>query len=98
MAQHLPPDAPSASLADCSLVQSHLDAYVDGELTAFDEHDRELAPIVGAHLRWCAPCARVARQTEALRAAVRAVGQREQTTVRASDALRHRAEQILSSR
>ena len=98
MAQHLPPDAPPASLADCTLVRTHLDAFVDGELTPYDEHDRPLAPLVEGHLASCAPCTRVAQQLRALRAAVRAVGSRERETVRASEALRRRAAMILSSR
>lgn len=98
MAQHLPPDAPPASLAGCALVRTHLDAFVDGELTQCDAHDRPLAPLVRAHLEACAPCTRDAQQLRALRAAVRAVGTRERETVRASEALRRRAAMIFSSR
>ena len=42
-------------------------------------------------------CTRLAQQLSALRAALRAVGARERETVRASEALRRRAETILSS-
>jgi len=98
MAQHLPPDALPASFADCTLVRTHLDAFVDGELRPYDAHDRPLAPLVEGHLASCAPCARLAQQLRALRSAVRAVGARERETVRASEALRRRAAMILSSR
>lgn len=98
MAQHLPPDAPAASLTDCAHIRLHLDAFVDGELTALDIHDRPLTQVVAAHLRECQPCARVEHQLRALRTTLRAVGRREQATTCASDALRRRAAQILSSR
>ncbi|QJR34239.1 hypothetical protein [Gemmatimonas groenlandica] len=98
MAQHLPPDAPVASLTDCAHIRMHLDAFVDGELTAFDGHDHPLTELVGAHVRVCEPCARLERQLQALRAALRALARREQTTACASDALRRRAAQILASR
>ncbi|WP_310570171.1 hypothetical protein [Gemmatimonas sp.] len=98
MAQHLPPDAPAAPLIDCAHIRLHLDAFVDGELTAFDDRDRPLTQVVGAHLRECVSCARLERQLQALRTALHAFGQREQATMRASDELRQRAEQILSSR
>jgi len=52
---------------------------------------------VQEHLASCAPCTRLAQQLSALRAALRAVGARERETVRASEALRRRAETILSS-
>jgi hypothetical protein len=98
MAQRLLPDAPPASLADCTLVRTHLDAFVDGELPRYDVHDRPLAPLVRGHLDVCAPCSRLAQQVRALRAALRAVGARERETVRASESLRRRATMILSSR
>ncbi len=98
MAQHLPPDAPAASLTDCAHIRMHLDAFVDGELTAFDVHDRPLTQVVDAHLRACEPCARVEQQLQAQRRALHDVGRREEATTRASDALRRRAAQILSSR
>lgn len=98
MAQHLPPDAPVASLTECAHIRMHLDAFVDGELTAFDGHDRPLTELVGAHLRACEPCARLERQLQSLRAALHALARREQETARASDALRQRAAQILASR
>lgn len=69
MAQHLPPDATAASLADCAHIRMHLDAFADGELTAFDVHDRPLTELVGAHLRACEPCARLERALQSLRAA-----------------------------
>lgn len=98
MAQHLPPDAPVASLTDCPSIRQHLDAFVDGELTAFDTHDRPLTQVVASHLRECEECARLERQLSRLRATLRAVGRREQATAQASDALRLRAAKILSSR
>lgn len=98
MAQHLPPDFPPAPSADCTVVRTHLDAFVDGELTSFDAHDRPFSQVVEGHLQECARCAHVARELGALRAAVRAVGAREQATVRTSDALRRRVDEILSSR
>jgi hypothetical protein len=98
MAQHFPPDAPAASLTDCAHIRLHLDAFVDGELTGFDDHDRPLTQVVGSHVRDCDSCARVDNQLRALRTTLRALGRREQTTTRASDALRQRAAQILSSR
>jgi hypothetical protein len=98
MAQHLPPDALAASLTDCAYIRMHLDAFADGELTAFDVHDRPLTELVGAHLRACEPCARLERALQALRAALHAVGRRERLTVRASDALRRRAALLLASR
>ena len=98
MAQHLPPDAPVASLTDCAHIRMHLDAFADGELTAFDAHDHPLAELVGAHLRVCEPCARLEHALQALRAALHALGRREQVTERASDALRRRVAQLLASR
>lgn len=98
MAQHLLPDPALVSPADCSLVRTHLDAFVDGELMVHDAHDRRLRQTIDTHLRDCAECTRVAQQVRALLAALRAVGAREQDTVRASEALRRRAEIILSSR
>ena len=97
LAQHLPPDAPAASPAVCSLVRAQLDDFVDGELTRHDVCVRPLVPLVREHLASCAPCTRLAQQLSALRAALRAVGARERETVRASEALRRRAETILSS-
>ena len=97
LAKKLPPDAPAASPAVCSLVRAHLDAFVDGELTLHDACDRPLASLVREHLASCAPCTRVAQHMSALRAALRAVGARERETVRASEALRRSAETILSS-
>ena len=97
LAQYLPPDAPAASPAVCSLVRAQLDAFVDGELTPDDGCDRARVPLVREHLASCAPCTRLAQQLSALRAALRAVGARERETVRASEALRRRAETILSS-
>ena len=93
LAQYLPPDAPAASPAVCSLVRAQLDAFVDGELTPDDGCDRARVPLVREHLASCAPCTRLAQQLSALRA----VGARERETVRASEALRRRAETILSS-
>ncbi len=98
MPQHLPPDGPTASPAACTFVRTHLDAFIDGELTQHDAHGVPLSQRVAAHLPACPSCDRVARQLGALRAAVRGVGARERATVRASEALRRRAAQILSSR
>lgn len=98
MAQQLPPDAPPVPPAECSYVRTQLDAYVDGEFAPHDEHDRLPVPILKAHLRDCAACARAARHMTALLSAVRALGAREEATVRASDELRRRAAEILSSR
>ena len=98
MAQHLPPDAPVTPLTDCVRIRMHLDAFVDGELADVDALDRSLPQLVGGHLRACERCARLERQLHGQRAALRAVGRREQATLRASDALRRRAAQILSVR
>jgi anti-sigma factor RsiW len=70
LAQNLPPEAPAASPAVCSLVRAQLDAFVDGELTLHDACDRPLVPLVQEHLASCAPCTRLAQQLSALRAAL----------------------------